>query len=105
VQFANYFSEFSNIMNLPKNIHNNYSDKDNMSDVGENTQTDDSNSNDRIVFNNENINLGSLLDLLKLCHISGLKEVFPTLYTALHTATTLPVTSASPERTFQNLKL
>ncbi|KAF0686397.1 zinc finger MYM-type protein 1-like [Aphis craccivora] len=96
-------------MNLPKNIHNNYSekvcDKDNMSDVGENTQTDDADSNDRIVFNNENINLGSLLDLLKLCHISGLKEVFPTLYTALHIATTLPVTSASPERTFSKLKI
>lgn len=76
-----------------------------MSDVGENTQTDDADSNDRIVFNNENINLGSLQDLLKLCHISGLKEVFPTLYKALHIATTLSVTSASPERTFSKLKI
>ncbi|XP_022175063.1 zinc finger MYM-type protein 1-like [Myzus persicae] len=81
VQFANYFSEFSNIMKLPKSIHNDYSvevcDEDNLSDI----------------------------DLLKLCHMSGLKEVFPTLYTALHIATTLPVTSASPERTFSKLKI
>lgn len=111
VQFANYFSEFSNIMKLPKSIHNDYSvevcDEDNLSDIGENTQMDDSDSdsNDKIDFNNENINLGSLLDLLKLCHMSGLKEVFPTLYTALHIATTLPVTSASPERTFSKLKI
>lgn len=109
MQFANYFSEFSNIMKLLKSIHNDYSvevcDEDNLSDIGENTQTDDSDSNDKIDFNNENINLGSLLDLLKLCHMSGLKEVFPTLYTALHIATTLPVTSASPERTFSKLKI
>ncbi|KAF0715469.1 zinc finger MYM-type protein 1-like [Aphis craccivora] len=49
--------------------------------------------------------VGSLQDLLKLCHISGLKEVFPTLYKALHIATTLSVTSASPERTFSKLKI
>jgi len=81
VQFANYFSEFSNIMNLPKSIHNNYSEKvcdeDNISDVGENTQTDDSDSNDRIVFNNENINLGSLLDLgIKIMPYVWIKRSF-----------------------------
>jgi len=47
-----------------------------MSDVSENTLTDDSDSNDRIDYNNENINSGSLIDLLKLCHMSELKEVF-----------------------------
>lgn len=74
-------------------------------DGSENTQTDDSDSNDKMDYNNDNTNLVSLLDLLKLCHTSGLKEVFPTLYTALHIATTLPVTSASPERTFSKLKI
>jgi len=77
-----------------------------MSDGSENTQSDNSDSNDKIDYNNENTNLGSLLDLLKLCHTSGLKEVFPTFYTTLHIATTLPVTSgASPECTFSKLKI
>lgn len=102
-------------LNIPKSwiyqkiIYNNYSknncDEDNLSDIDENTQTDDSDSYDRIYLNNENIHLNSLLDLLKICHVSGMKEVFPTLYTALHIATTLPVTSASPQRTFSKLKI
>ncbi|KAL4091159.1 hypothetical protein QTP88_025896 [Uroleucon formosanum] len=38
-------------------------------------------------------------------HLSGLKEIFPTMYTALSIAVTLPVSSASPERAFSKLKL
>lgn len=49
--------------------------------------------------------MGSLHNLFKIFHTSGLKEVFPHLYTSLHIATTLPITSASPERTFSKLKL
>jgi len=65
-----------------------------MLDGSENTQTVDSDFNDKMDYDNYNTNLVSLLDLLKLCHTSWLKEVYPTLYTALHTATTLPVTRA-----------
>jgi hypothetical protein len=36
---------------------------------------------------------------------TGLKEVFPVIYTALRIALTLPVSSASPERAFTKLKL
>jgi len=92
-------------ISLPNNLHGCTKKVYEMSDGIENTQSDDSDSNDKMDYNNENTNLVSLLDLLKLCHTSGLKEVFPTFYTALHIATTLPVTSASPERTFSKLKI
>ncbi|XP_025190406.1 zinc finger MYM-type protein 1-like [Melanaphis sacchari] len=39
------------------------------------------------------------------CDSDGLKDIFPTMYTALSIAVTLPVSSASPERTFSKLKL
>lgn len=106
MQFANYFSEFSNVINLPKNLHGCNKKVCEMSDGSENSQSDDSASNDKTDNNNENTNLVGLLDLLKLCHTSGLKKVFPIFYTALHIATTtLPVTSASPECSFSKLDI
>jgi len=50
-------------------------------------------------------NSGSLAYLLKLVHNTGLKTIFPSVYVALKIAVTLPVTSASTERSFSKLKL
>lgn len=43
--------------------------------------------------------------IYKICHSTGLKDVFPTISIALSIALTLPVSSASPERAFSELKL
>jgi len=46
-----------------------------------------------------------LQTIYNVCHITGLKDIFPAISTALEIALTLPVTSASPERAFSKLKL
>jgi len=48
---------------------------------------------------------GSMGDVFRVLLSSGLKGTFPTLYIALKIAVTLPVTSASTERSFSKLKL
>lgn len=53
----------------------------------------------------ETKNSGSIKDIFKIFYLTGLKEVFPTLETALRIALTLPVSSASAERSFSKLKL
>ncbi|KAK3929531.1 Zinc finger MYM-type protein 1, partial [Frankliniella fusca] len=50
-------------------------------------------------------NSGSLANILYVVHNTGLKTIFPSLYIALKIAVTLPVTSASTERSFSKLKL
>lgn len=40
-----------------------------------------------------------------MCHSTGLKDVFPNIDNALTIILTLPVSSASSERTFSKLKL
>lgn len=62
VQFANYFSEFSNVMNLPTNLYGcskKVCDEDKILDGSENAKTDDSYSNDRTDYNNESTHFGS----------------------------------------------
>ncbi|KAK3907677.1 Zinc finger MYM-type protein 1 [Frankliniella fusca] len=48
---------------------------------------------------------GSMAHVLRVLHSAGLRGVFPSLYVALRIAVTLPVTSASTERSFSKLKL
>jgi hypothetical protein len=50
-------------------------------------------------------NVGSLGTIFKIFCLSGLASVFPQLFVVLQIALTLPVTSASTERTFSKLKL
>ncbi|KAE8743396.1 hypothetical protein FOCC_FOCC011001 [Frankliniella occidentalis] len=61
--------------------------------------------NDSDVTPSKTQNRGSIRDLFKLFFLTGLKEVFPTLEVALRIALTLPVSSASTERSFSKLKL
>lgn len=50
-------------------------------------------------------NIGSMKQIFQVMHCSGLKTVFPSLHIALRIAVTLPVSSASTERSFSKLKL
>jgi len=105
VQFANSYSSFENIMHLRESLH----------EHGFNsiitfleTDTDDEYKDENVEkFNNDQKTVNSIF---KVCHCTGLKESpcnlkFPAIYTALRIALTLPVSSASPERTFSKLKL
>lgn len=48
---------------------------------------------------------GTLLYLYTFFSLKGLKTVFPNLFNVLKIGVTLPISSASPERSFSKLKL
>lgn len=51
------------------------------------------------------LNVGSMKALYQIFHAGNLGSVFPTLNNALQIALTLPVSSATTERTFSKLKI
>ncbi|XP_060878755.1 zinc finger MYM-type protein 1-like [Metopolophium dirhodum] len=76
IQFSKSYFDFEKIMNLP-------------------VKFDDTNKDSWIQFDTDGDDDDD----------DGLKEIFPTMYTALSISVTLPVSSASPERAFSKLKL
>jgi hypothetical protein len=51
------------------------------------------------------LDVGSIKTLNQIFHVGNLGSVFPTLNIALQIALTLPVSSATTERTFSKLKI
>ncbi|KAL4113857.1 hypothetical protein QTP88_017418 [Uroleucon formosanum] len=104
IQFSKSYFDFEKIMNLPVK----FDDTNKDSWIQFDTDSDDDNGDD-IQYNkidqNNKKNSGTINTIYKVVHLSGLKEIFPTIYTALSIAVTLPVSSASPERAFSKLKL
>lgn len=101
LQFANTYFEFDKLVNLPEKLHqqeDDFTDVLNSDDsenenIGEDSNEEDEKPQDTIHM------------LFDVCNKSELRNVFPSLYTALCIALTLPVSSASPERAFSKLKL
>ncbi|KAL4107253.1 hypothetical protein QTP88_017633 [Uroleucon formosanum] len=104
IQFSKSYFDFEKIMNLPLK----FDDTNKDSWIQFDTDSDDDNGDD-IQYNKidqySKENSGTINTIYKVVHLSGLKEIFPTMYTALSIAVTLPVSSASPERAFSKLKL
>ncbi|KAL4107248.1 hypothetical protein QTP88_017628 [Uroleucon formosanum] len=104
IQFSKSYFDFEKIMNLPLK----FDDTNKDSWIQFDTDSDDDNGDD-IQYNkidqNSKENSGTINTIYKVVHLSGLKEIFPTMYTALSIAVTLPVSSASSERAFSKLKL
>jgi len=104
IQFSKSYFDFEKIMNLPVK----FDDTNKDSWIQFDTDSDDDNGDD-IQYNkidqNSKKNSGTINTIYKVVRLSGLKEIFPTMYTALSIAVTLPVFSASSERAFSKLKL
>jgi len=104
IQFSKSYFDFEKIMNLPVKFDD--TNKDSWIQFDTDSNDDDG---DDIQYNkidqNSKKNSGTINTIFKVVHLSGLKEIFPTMYTALSIAVTLPVSSASPERAFSKLKL
>ncbi|XP_022168063.1 zinc finger MYM-type protein 1-like, partial [Myzus persicae] len=98
LQFANTFFEFEKLVKLPEKLHHDFTDVLN-SDDNEDQDTDEDS------FGEHEKSLDTIHMLFEVCNRSELKNIFPSLYTALCIALTLPVSSASPERAFSKLKL
>ncbi|KAL4091527.1 hypothetical protein QTP88_026201 [Uroleucon formosanum] len=103
IQFSKSYFDFEKIMNLPVK----FDDTNKDSWIQFDTDSDDDNGDDiqYKIDQNSKKNNGTINTVYKVVHLSGLKEIFPTMYTALSIAVTLPVSSASPERAFSKLKL
>ncbi|XP_050065236.1 zinc finger MYM-type protein 1-like isoform X2 [Aphis gossypii] len=99
VQFANAYFSFEKFVTLPKKIHNVsdhiFHDPDDEQDFEESGFGPTEQYKD----------LTPIQTIYNVCHMTGLKDVFPAISTALAISLTLPVSSASPERAFSKLKL
>lgn len=101
LQFANTYFEFEKLVKLPEKLHqldNNFTDVLN-SDDNDNQNTDEDSSEE------DEKPQDTIHMLFEVCNRSELKNIFPSLYTALCISLTLPVSSASSERAFSKLKL
>ena len=98
---TNTYFEFEKLVKLPVKLHqldNNFTDVLN-SDDNDNQNTDEDSSEE------DEKPQDTIHMLFEVCNRSELKNIFPSLYTALCISLILPVSSASPERAFSKLKL
>lgn len=102
-RFASLYFDFEKSITLPKLLHPNIfnNDTDSNSESECNVNSNEETTIDTKIFKN----YGSILHVFSVCHLSGLKSVFPNVYTALQIACSLPVSNATPERSFSKLKL
>jgi len=102
VQFSKSYFDFEKMMNLPEKFDD--TNKDSWIQCDSDGGDDDIQYN-KIDQNSKKNNSGTINTIFKICHLSGLNDIFPTMYTALSIAVTQPAYSASHERTFSKLKL
>lgn len=109
LDFCENYLEFENTLTLPEYIHTKTPNQD--SDESEEFFDDfeqyksDDEDEASTVDKTHNENSGSMNKLFQLFCVLQLRSVFPSLYTLLQIAVTLPVSSCSVERTFSKLKL
>ncbi|KAK3929784.1 Zinc finger MYM-type protein 1 [Frankliniella fusca] len=129
VQFAKTYPAYENATTLPEYLHKNKDDDSNWVDVEvdvdgeaddppaqesewdgydlevEHENEDTRPSSDTCTAQKNLQHSGSMSNILRVVHSSALRNIFPMTYTALKIAVTLPVTSASTERSFSKLKI
>lgn len=98
IHFSKIFNSFEENVNLPKCLHR----KDFI--IEQESQMSDSETETDKDYRKP-LNVGSMKTLFDIFHAGNLSSVFPTLNTALQIALTLPVSSATTERTFSKLKI
>lgn len=105
IQFSKLYFQFEDAMSANfKFIHKIHVEND----TDDSTQETEISDEELQILDNEiekSKNVGSLLKVFQVCHVSGLGTIFPTLHLALKIACTLPVSSTTPERTFSKLKI
>lgn len=104
VQFAKAYFSFENL-NIPKTLHEHGFNNVDVVLNSDGDEDDDDDRDDDDEFETIEKDQKTINSIFKVCHSTGLKEVFPAIYTALRIALTLPVSSASPVRAFSKLKL
>lgn len=99
LQFAEIYPLLEKNMQLPINNYNDIIEVD--------SEDDGESENESItcISDNQNQNLGSIKTIFELFSLNNLKTEFPNLHAVLKISITLPVSSASCERSFSKLKL
>lgn len=98
---VNCFSDLEKTYHLPESLHNLISDDGDNNDV-ESSSGDEEES---IILPRNSMNISSLLYIFQLFTDSSIKDVLPNIYMLIKIGVTLPVSSASTERSFSKLKL
>lgn len=95
LQFVNIYFKFETLTKLPNKLHD---DIDSI--LHYETDEEEEKEKENNVYLQNTINY-----TYNVLYLNGLKDIFPNIYEALSIALTLPVSSASPERSFSKLKL
>lgn len=103
INFSKIFTSFEEIINLPKYLH----EKDLIEKEGEEEEfsSESDNVTEIEMEPRKALNVGSMKAMYQIFHAGNLGSMFPTLNNALQIALTLPVSSATTERTFSKLKI
>jgi len=103
IQFIESNIEITVSEKLPDFLHTTNSSFEEESSCEESNQ--DENETEKDLTTNTINYSGSLLIMYKLFLLKGLKSIFPNLYQVLQIGVTLPISSASTERSFSKLKI
>lgn len=115
VSFSKVYPEFKKTVKLPEKLHSHWEDE--LNEQRDRDKSDDEKSEEAassvdevdnpvpVTEKDAPSNSGSLSAVLEIMRTAGLKAVFPTLYTAIKIAVTIPVSSVTPERRFSKLGL
>lgn len=102
IHFSKIFNSFEENINLPQYLHG----KDLIEKEGDEEEfSSESETEMEVMEPKKALNVGSMKALYQIFHAGNLGSVFPTLNNALQIALTLPVSSATTERTFSKLKI
>lgn len=106
IHFSKIFNTFEENINLPKYLHGkDLIEKEGVEEEFSSESDNVTETEIEVMEPKKAFNVGSMKALYQIFHAGNLGSVFPTLNNALQIALTLPVSSATTERTFSKLKI
>lgn len=105
IQFSKLYFQFEDAMSANFKFIHKIHVEDDKNDSAQETEISDEELQSVDSEIEKSKNVGSLVKIFQVCHMSGLGTIFPTLHLVLKIACTLPVSSTTPERTFSKLKI
>lgn len=102
IQFCQVYTSFEETLNLPQKLHTKIESFEESEDYIENLIESEPDVQE---LSSDPLNAGSMKLIWKIFQLGKLDTVFPTLNTTLRIALTLPISSATTERSFSKLKI
>lgn len=103
IQFCEVYTSFEETLNLPRKLHTEIEESiEECEDVFDKSFESEQDVEELSI---DPLNAGSMKLIWKIFQAGKLDTIFPTLNTALRIALTLPISSATTERSFSKLKI